>query len=408
MAIKNASLNTFIWEGLNKEGTKVNGETRGSSMALVKAELRRQGIKPKKVRKKPKPLFGSGQKKHKILSKDISIFSRQMSIMMASGVPLIQSFDIIGKGHENAAMKDMIMAIKADIEGGNTLADSMAKFPLQFNSLYCNLVNAGEQAGILENLLDKIATYQEKTEAIKNKLKKAMFYPIAILAVSFIVTTILMLFVIPQFEEMFESFGGQLPAMTQFVINMSAFFQEWWWAIFGLLFIAIRSFTKARQNSQSFRETLERLSLKLPIFGEILTKGAIARFARTLSTMFTAGVPLVEAMGTVAGAAGNIVFSNAINRMKDEVSTGTPLYQSMEHTGLFPSMVVQMIAIGEEAGSVDSMLAKVADFYEAEVDDAVDGMSSLMEPIIMAVLGVLIGGLVVAMYLPIFKMGAVV
>jgi len=407
-AAKKTKFDTFTWEGLSKQGAKTNGELTGASIALVKAELRRQGINPLKVKKKPKPLFGSGKKKSKIESKDICIFSRQMSIMMSSGVPLIQSFDIIGKGHDKPAMQDMLMAIKGDVEGGNTLSDALAKFPLQFNDLYCNLVNAGEQAGILETLLDKIATYQEKTENIKSKIKKAMFYPIAILAVSFIVTTILLLFVIPQFQEMFENFGGELPAMTKAVVFMSEWLQQYWYILFGVLGAAIFAFVKAKQKSKKFRDLLDKWILKLPIVGPLMTKAAIARFARTLATMFAAGMPLVEAMVTVAGAAGNAVYSAGIMKMREEVSTGTTLNQSMQTTKLFPNMVVQMVAIGEEAGSVDTMLSKVADFYEAEVDDAVDGLSSLLEPVIMAFLGVVIGGLVIAMYLPIFKMGQVV
>jgi len=406
---KPAKINTFAWEGLNKQGGKITGESNGISMALVKAELRRRGINPTKIRKKANPLFGGKKvQKGKCLPKDISIFSRQMATMMSSGVPLIQAFDIIGKGHEKPAMQDLIMAVKANVEAGNTLSDSLAKHPMQFDTLYCNLVNAGEQAGILETLLDKIATYQEKTEMIKSKIKKAMFYPAAIIVVSFIVTTILLLFVIPQFQEMFESFGGDLPALTQLVIDLSAWLQSYWYILFGGIGFAIFGFIQAKRRSESFRDLLDKLVLKIPIIGNILTKAAIARFARTLSTMFAAGMPLVEAMDTVAGAAGNSVYANGIRRMKVEVSPGTTLNQSMQATNLFPNMVVQMVAIGEEAGSVDAMLAKVADFYEGEVDDAVDGLSTLLEPVIMAFLGIVIGGLVVAMYLPIFKMGQVV
>lgn len=407
-ATKSAKLDTFAWEGLNKQGGKVTGEANGVSMALVKADLRRQGINPTKVKKKPKPLFGGGKNKGKCEPKDIAVFSRQMSIMMSSGVPLIQAFEIIGKGHEKPAMQELIMAVKSDVEGGNTLSDALAKFPLQFDDLYCNLVNAGEQAGILETLLDKIATYQEKTEIIKSKIKKAMFYPVAIIVVSFIVTTILLLFVIPQFQEMFESFGGDLPALTQLVIDMSAWLQAYWYILFSAIGATIYSFIQGKRRSRKFRELLDKIVLKAPVIGNILTKAAIARFARTLATMFAAGMPLVDAMDTVAGAAGNSVYTKGILQMKAEVSTGTALNQSMQATKLFPNMVVQMVAIGEEAGSVDAMLAKVADFYEAEVDDAVDGLSTLLEPIIMAFLGVVIGGLVVAMYLPIFKMGQVV
>ena len=407
-ATKQAKQDIFAWEGLNKQGGKVTGETNGISLALVKADLRRQGINPTKVKKKPKALFGGGKKKGKLEPKDIAVFSRQMSIMMSAGVPLIQSFEIIGKGHENPAMKELIMAIKADVEGGNTLADALAKFPRQFDGLYCNLINAGEQAGILETLLDKVATYQEKTEIIKSKIKKAMFYPAAIVVVSFIVTVILLLFVIPQFESMFTSFGGDLPALTQMVVDMSRWLQSDWYVLFGGIFVAATAFVQAKRRSVKFQEFLDKVIIKAPIIGDILVKAIIARFARTLSTMFAAGMPLVEAMDTVAGAAGNSVYTKAILKMKSDVSTGTTLNQSMQSTNLFPNMVVQMVAIGEEAGSVDAMLAKIADFYEAEVDDAVDGLSTLLEPVIMAVLGVVIGGMVVAMYLPIFKMGQVV
>jgi len=402
-------LQIFAWEALDKRGAKVKGETRSSSLALARADLRKQGINPTKIRKKSQGLFGGGHaKKKKVTANDVAVFSRQMATMMQSGVPLVQSFDIIGKGHENAGMQDMIMSIKAEIESGNPLADALGKFPRHFDSLYCSLVNAGEQAGILDSLLDKIATYKEKTEAIKSKIKKALFYPIAVIVVSFIVTAILLIFVIPQFQEMFSSFGADLPAMTLFVIGLSKLFQAWWWAIFGGIGIALYLFFEAKHRSESFRNNLDKLILKLPVFGSLIRKATIARFARTLSTMFAAGVPLVEAMGTVAGAAGNYVYSSAILRMRDEISTGSQLNLAMRNANLFPNMVVQMVAIGEEAGSIDSMLAKVADFYEQEVDDAVDGLSSLLEPIIMAFLGVVIGGLVIAMYLPIFKMGEVV
>ncbi|HEY4732716.1 MAG TPA: type II secretion system F family protein [Gammaproteobacteria bacterium] len=407
MAEKTLKQMLFVWEGTDKNGAKVMGETKSGSMALAKAALRRQGINPTRVKKKSTPLFG-GSKKKPVKAKDIAIFSRQMATMMASGVPLVQSFDIIGRGHENPAMQELIMAIKADVEGGNPLADALSRHPRHFDGLYCNLVNAGEQAGILETLLDKIATYKEKTEAIKGKIKKALFYPIAIVIVAFIITAILLIFVIPQFEQLFSSFGADLPALTLLVMKISTIFQEWWYLIFGGIGGGIYGFMELKHRSQKVRDALDRIVLKLPIIGNIITKATIARFARTLSTMFAAGVPLVEAMATVAGAAGNVVYANAILRMRDEVSTGTNLYQSMRNTGLFPNMVVQMVAIGEEAGSVDAMLAKVASFYEEEVDNAVDGLSSLMEPVIMAFLGVIIGGLVIAMYLPIFKMGEVV
>ncbi|RKZ34525.1 MAG: type II secretion system F family protein [Gammaproteobacteria bacterium] len=396
----------FTYEGRDKSGKPVKGEMSGTSDALIKATLRRQGINPTKVKKKPKPLFGGGGKK--IESKDIAIFSRQMSTMMDAGVPLVQSFEIVGRGHENPNMQELILTIKGDVEAGNTLADALAKHPLQFDELFVNLVRAGEAAGILEDLLNKIATYKEKTENIKNKIKAALFYPIAVIVMAFVVTAVLMIFVIPQFSAMFADFGADLPAMTVMVVNASNFFVAYWYLIFGSVFGAIYAFKTAKQRSQAFRHVLERMSLKMPIIGDILVKATIARFARTLSTMFAAGVPLVEAMDSVAGAAGNIVYSTAIYKMRDEIATGQQLQLSMRESGLFPNMVVQMVAIGEESGSIDSMLAKVADFYEEEVDDAVGAMSSLMEPLIMAVLGVLIGGMVIAMYLPIFKMGQVV
>jgi len=396
----------FTYEGRDKSGKTVKGEMSGTSDALIKSTLRRQGINPTKVKKKPKALFGGGGPK--IVPKDISIFSRQMATMMSAGVPLVQSFEIVGRGHENPNMQELIMTIKGDVEAGNTLAEALAKHPLQFDELFVNLVAAGEAAGILEDLLNKIATYKEKTENIKNKIKKALFYPIAILVMAFVVSAILMIFVIPQFSALFADFGADLPAMTVVVVNMSDFFVAYWYIIFGSLFGAMYAFKTAKQRSAAFRHVLERISLKMPIIGEILVKATIARFARTLATMFAAGVPLVEAMDSVAGAAGNIVYGTAIYKMRDEIATGQQLQISMRDSGLFPNMVVQMVAIGEESGSIDHMLSKVADFYEEEVDDAVDAMASLMEPLIMAVLGVLIGGMVIAMYLPIFKMGQVV
>ena len=407
MAKAAQAVSLFIWEGMNKQGKRAKGEISGSTLALAKADLRRQGITPLKIKKKAKPLFGAANKK-KITAGDISVFSRQLATMMSAGVPLVQAFEIVGKGHDNPSMQDLIMDVKSTVEGGSTLAEALGKHPLHFDGLYCSLVHAGEQAGILETLLDKIATYKEKVEAIKGKIKKALFYPAAIVVVSFIITAILLIFVIPQFESMFKNFGGELPALTQFVVQLSVIFQEYWWAIFGGLGGAVYFLAYIKKRSRKFNELMDRVVLKLPIIGEIITKATIARFARTLSTMFAAGMPLVEAMDTVAHAAGNVVYTKAIMGMKDGVSTGQMINVCMKETGLFPNMVVQMLAIGEETGSVDSMLAKVADFYEEEVDNMVDGLSSLLEPLIMAVLGVLIGGLVIAMYLPIFKMGAVV
>jgi type IV pilus assembly protein PilC len=394
----------YVYEGTDKAGKKVTGEMSGQSDALVKAVLRRKGINPLKVKKKPK--LGGG--KGKITSKDITIFSRQMATMMSSGVPLVQSFEIVGRGHENRAMQEMILAIKSDVEAGSTLTDALRKHPLQFSELYINLVGAGEQAGILEAILHKLATYLEKTESLKAKIKKALFYPIAVIVVAFIITTILMIFVIPQFQELFSGFGADLPALTQLVIALSKIFQAWWWAIFGAIGGTVYALLEAKKRSKTFAHFIDRASLKVPIIGDILNKSAIARFSRTLSTMFAAGTPLVEAMVSVAGACGNIVYYDATMKMRDEVSTGTQLQVAMRESQLFPNMVVQMVSIGEEAGSLDAMLGKVADFYEEEVDNAVDALTSLLEPMIMAFLGVVIGGLVIAMYLPIFKMGSVV
>lgn len=396
---------TFIWEGKDSKGQVIKGETAGASIAIVKANLRKQGINPKKVRKKPKPLFGG---KGKIKAADIAIFARQLATMMSSGVPLVQAFDIIGRGHENQAMSELLLGIKADIESGSNLSEALAKHPLQFDDLFCNLVQAGEHAGILDNILDKLATYKEKTEAIKGKIKKALFYPTAVIIVAFIITAILLLFVIPEFEKLFTGFGADLPALTKMVVGLSRFMQDWWWAVFGGIGGIIYWLIELKKRSRKFREFLDKILLKAPILGPILTKAAIARYARTLSTMFAAGVPLVEAMDSVAGAVGNVVYGKAVLRMRDEVATGTQLNIAMKSTQLFPNMVVQMTAIGEEAGSMDAMLTKVADFFEAEVDNAVDSLSSLLEPIIMAFLGVVVGGLVVAMYLPIFQMGNVV
>jgi type IV pilus assembly protein PilC len=398
--------NMFTWEGTDKKGKKVKGETNAANPSVVKADLRRQGIRPLKVRKKS-ALFSSAKKK-KITAKDIAIFMRQLSTMMSAGVPLVQSFEIIGRGHDNPSMQELVLTIKAEVESGSTLAGALAKHPLYFDELVCNLVIAGEQAGILEGLLDKIATYKEKTEALKAKIKKALTYPTAVVIIAFIVTAILLIFVVPTFEELFSSFGADLPAFTQLVIHMSEWMQANWWLALLTVVGGVYGFSQAKRRSRKFAHTLDRITLKIPVIGEILTKAIIARYARTLSTMFAAGVPLVEAMESVAGAAGNAVYSEGILQMRDNVATGQQLQLSMQQTGLFPNMVVQMVAIGEESGSLDAMLAKVADFYEAEVDDAVDNLSSLLEPLIMAILGILVGGLVVAMYLPIFKMGSVV
>jgi len=396
----------FVWEGKDKQGKLVKGELAGMSDAMVKAKLRRQGINPLKVKKKSKPLLGGGSAK--ITPKDITIFSRQLATMMSSGVPLVQAFEIVGRGHENPGMQDLILGVKADVEAGNSLTDALKKRPLQFNELYTNLVEAGEHAGILEAILHKLATYMEKTEALKSKIKAALFYPAAVIAVAFIVVTILMIFVIPQFSALFEDFGAELPALTQFLVDMSGLFTQWWWAMFGGIAGLIFGVLELKKRSTPFNHALDRIMLKLPVLGVVLEKAAIARFARTLETMFAAGTPLVEAMTSVAGACGNIVFYQACMKIRDEISTGTQLQASMRDTGLFPNMVVQMVAIGEEAGSIDTMLGKVADWYEQEVDDAVEALTSLLEPAIMAFLGVVIGGIVIGMYLPIFKMGQVV
>lgn len=401
-----AKSSMFVWEGVDKNGKRVKGEMSGQNDALIKAQLRRQGVNPLKVKKKPKPLLGGSG--GKITSKDITVFSRQLATMMSSGVPLVQSFEIVGRGHENKAMQELILSIKADVEAGGSLNEALGKHPKQFSDLYINLVTAGEQAGILEDILHKLATYMEKTEALKSKIKGAMFYPIAVIVVAFVITCILMIFVIPQFQELFSGFGADLPALTQIVINMSKWFQANWFYLIGGIIGVIVLIVQLMKRSIRFAHFVDRLLLKIPVLGDILNKSAIARFARTLSTMFAAGTPLVEAMTSVAGACGNIVYYEATMKMRDEIATGTQVQAAMRDSGVFPNMVIQMVAIGEESGALDQMLGKVADWYEQEVDDAVDSLTSLLEPIIMAVLGVLIGGLVVAMYLPIFKMGQVV
>jgi type IV pilus assembly protein PilC len=396
----------FLWTGTDKRGVKVKGQTRGSTPALIKADLRKQGIKPLTVRKQS-ALFKKSAKK-KISPKDIAVFFRQLATMMSAGVPLVQAFEIIGRGHENAGMRELLLKIKAEVESGTSLSDTLAKHPLYFDDLVISLVNAGEQAGVLETLLDKIATYKEKTEYLKAKIKKALFYPTAVIIVAVIVTAILLIFVVPQFEELFNNFGADLPAFTRAVVNLSEFMQEYWWMVFGILTGVGVGFVQGKKRSRKFGRVLDRMVLKLPIVGPIMHKAAVARYARTLSTMFAAGVPLVEALQSVAGATGNVVYSDAVLLIRDSVATGQQLTFAMNQTGLFPNMVEQMVAIGEESGSLDAMLSKVADFYEQEVDDAVDALSSLLEPLIMSILGILIGGLVVAMYLPIFKMGAAI
>ncbi|AMO57670.1 type II secretion system protein F [Endozoicomonas montiporae] len=405
MAKKAAKSSTFIWEGKDKSGRKIKGETDGSSIALVKAELRKQGISVTKIKKKGMSFGGKGGK---IKPLDIALFTRQLATMMKAGVPLLNAFDITTDGIEKPAMKELLVKVKNEVAGGTTLAEALRAHPLYFDDLYCNLVASGEQSGALETLLDRIATYKEKSEALKAKIKKAMNYPIAVVCVAFVVTGILLVKVVPQFEEVFQGFGAELPAFTQVVIQISNFVQQWWLAaILGLIAFGFM-IKKLMQNSKAARDRKDRLALKLPVIGPILEKSAVARFARTLSTTFAAGVPLVDALDSVAGAAGNVIFTDATNRIKEDVSTGQQLQFAMKSSGIFPAMAIQMVSIGEESGSLDEMLDKVATFYEDEVDNAVDGLTSLMEPLIMSVLGVLVGGLIVAMYLPIFQMGSVV
>ena len=394
----------FTWEGTDRAGKKVKGKVIASNEAAVRTELRRQGVVATRVRKQSR-LF---QAKGKVTPGDIAIFSRQLATMMSAGIPLVQSFDIVGAGHENPAMQKLILAIKGDVEGGTALAKALSRHQLHFDDLFVNLVSAGEQAGALETLLDKIATYKEKTEAIKKKVKKALYYPAAVVVVAFIVTAILLIYVIPEFETLFTGFGADLPAFTRFVIDISVFVRSQGWIIAIAIAAAISAFIYFKKRSRAMRHFLDRAVLRVPVIGPILNKSAIARYARTLSTTFAAGVPLVEALESVAGATGNIVYEVAVLQMRDEVAAGQRLQKAMENTDLFPNMVNQMVAVGEESGSLDDMTRKVAYFYEEEVDNAVDSMSSLLEPLIMAVLGVLVGGLVIAMYLPIFKMGAVV
>lgn len=405
MAEKALKTSTFVWEGIDKKGAKTKGKLNGQSPALIKAQLRKQGINPTKVRKEAISLFGKGKK---IKPMDIALFTRQMATMMKAGVPLLQSFDIIGEGVDNANMRKLIDEVKQDVASGNSFAASLRKRPLYFDDLYCNLVDAGEQSGSLESLLDRVATYKEKTEQLKAKIKKAMTYPIAVVVVAIIVTAILLIKVVPQFEDVFKGFGAELPGFTQMVVDLSRGLQEWWWLIAGVIFGASLLFQNTYKRSEKFRDSMDRGLLRTPIVGDILYKAVVARYARTLATTFAAGVPLVDALDSVAGATGNVVFRNAVGRIKQDVSSGVQLNFAMRTTGVFPSMAIQMTAIGEESGSLDEMLDKVAGFYEAEVDNAVDNLTTLMEPMIMAVLGVLVGGLIIAMYLPIFTLGSVV
>ncbi len=413
-AVKNAptqgrntsTLQTFTWVGVDKRGTKMKGEESAKSANVLRAELRRRGIQPSTVKPKTDSIFG--QAGSSIGARDIAIFSRQIATMMASGVPMVQSFDIIGSGQTNPRMKKLIMDIKADIEGGSSLHEAISKHPVQFDELYRNLVKAGEGAGVLDTVLDTVATYKERIEAIKGKIKKALFYPIAVIAVALIVCSILLIWVIPQFEEVFKGFGADLPAFTQMLVNLSRFMVSYWWAVLFAVIGVIVAFVQALKRSQSFARLFDRFLLKMPVIGQIMHQSAISRFARTLALTFKAGVPLVEALETVGGATGSIVYSEAVARIRQDVAVGYTLNMSMKQVDLFPSMVVQMIAIGEEAGALDTMLFKVAEFYEQEVNNAVDAMASLIEPFIMVIIGVLVGSMVIGMYLPIFKLAATV
>ncbi len=392
----------YVWHGKDRQGKNVQGEMRANGEAVVGATLRRQGIIVTKIKKRS---FSSGKK---ITTKDITLFTRQLATMMKAGVPLLQSFEIVAKGHANPSVSKLLMDIRGDVETGTSLNQAFRKYPLYFDALFCNLVSAGEQAGILESLLDRLATYKEKTENIKAKIKSALFYPISIIVVAFVVTAVIMIWVVPAFKNVFSSFGADLPAPTLIVMAISDFFVQWWYLIFGGIFAALYIFFQSWKRSQKMQHFMDRTLLKLPLFGNVIRKATIARWTRTLATMFAAGVPLVESLDSVGGASGNAVYYDATRKIQTEVSTGTSLTVAMQNANVFPSMVTQMVAIGEESGALDSMLGKVADFYEAEVDEAVASLSSLMEPLIMAFLGVVIGGLVVAMYLPIFKLGSVV
>lgn len=401
-----ASNTVFVYKGVDKKGAKVEGEISGTSSALVKAQLIKQGINARTVRKKPKPMFGGGSSK--ITPMDIAIFTRQMATMMKAGVPLVQSFEIVADGVESEALRTLIMSIREDVASGTSFASSLLKHPKHFDELFCSLVESGEQSGALETMLDRIATYKEKTEAIKAKIKKALTYPIAVVVVAVVVTGILLVKVVPQFAETFSSFGADLPAFTLFVLGISETVQEWWLIILVAIIASVFAFKEANQRSKAFSEGVDKIMLKLPIIGNIVYNSIIARYARTLSTTFAAGVPLIDALDSVAGATGNSVYTKAVYIIRDEVSTGIQLNSSMRKANIFPSMLLQMTAIGEESGALDEMLEKVALYYEEMVDNLVDSLTSLLEPLIMSVLGVLVGGLMIAMYLPIFQMGQVI
>ena len=406
MATSATQSDIFIWSGVDKTGRNSKGEIRAASTAMAKAQLRRQGIKPKAVKKKAKPLFGSGGKP--IKPADIAIFTRQLATMMKAGVPLVQSFDIVAEGSDKPKMRELVNTLRNDVASGTGLAVSLGKHPRLFDELFCSLVGSGEDSGTLEVMLSRVATYKEKTEQLKAKIRKALTYPTAVVVVAIVVTGILLVKVVPQFAETFRSFGSDLPAFTLFVLSISNFVQKWWFVILLMIIASIFVFREAKIRSVKFSEFLDRLLLRMPIFGMIVHDSVIARFSRTLATTFAAGVPLVDALESTAGAAGNSVYAKAIRRIKDDVTTGSTLYSSTKATGLFPNMLLQMMSIGEESGSLDEMLDKVANHYEEAVDNAVDSLSSLMEPMIMSILGVLVGGLMIAMYLPIFMLGSVI
>ncbi|MEO9589056.1 MULTISPECIES: type II secretion system F family protein [Marinobacter] len=405
MAEKAQKLQAFVWEGKDRKGSKTKGEISGTNLALVKAQLRKQGIIPDRVKKKPKPLFGGSKK---ITPFDIAMFTRQMATMMKAGVPLVQSFDIVTDGLENQGLRDLIAAVRNDVASGTSFANALRRHPKHFDNLYCNLVDSGEKAGALEQMLDRIAMYLEKTETLKKKVKKAMTYPIAVVVVAIVVTAILLVKVVPQFESLFQGFGADLPVFTQFIIGISEWMQKWWFIVLLGIVGSVFLFKEAKKKSLKFSDFVDKYVLKLPVVGEILDKSAVAKFGRVLSTTFASGVPLVDALDSVAGATGNAVYRDAVMKIKDDVSSGTQLQASMKTTGVFPVMAVQLTSIGEESGNLDEMLEKVADHYEGVVDDMVDNLTALMEPMIMAVLGVLVGGLIIGMYLPIFQMGQVV
>lgn len=399
-------LQPFVWEGTDKRGVKMKGEQPAKNMNLLRAELRRMGITPTVVKPKPKPLFGAAGAK--ISAKDIAFFSRQMATMMKSGVPIVGALDIIASGHKNPRMKKMVDTIRTDIEGGSSLYEAISRHPVQFDELYRNLVKAGEGAGVLETVLETVANYKENIEALKGKIKKALFYPIMVMAVAMLVSGILLVWVVPQFEDVFKGFGAELPAFTQMIVNLSRFMVSWWLPILIVLVGSVFGFLAAYKRSPTMQHTLDRLILKVPVIGQLMHNSAIARFARTTAVTFKAGVPLVEALSIVAGATGNMVYEEAVLRMRDDVSVGYPVNMAMKQTNLFPHMVIQMTGIGEEAGALDAMLFKVAEYYEQEVNNAVDALSSLLEPIVMVVIGTIVGGMVIGMYLPIFKLASVV